>query len=367
MQPERLSYDATPQATSGRHLRAQEGTRPRFHAHDVTRALLAAAELSKAARLVAIALASRANDAGQAWPQSARLAADCAMHRVSVRRAVRELVSAGLIEQSRATRGAFPNGAPAGAKDRITTWLVWTGAEVRARLTGASHTGADNQAPSPSAPPPESPEFVAKSPRMCPEFVAKCDTKPVPLLLVKTPVKILNCKKDLETSARTRPPAPRPSPPDVFLMNEQDLRAEAAAEKGARQALAEYRGPQSVYPAEWIALAKERMNEGATPQELAAALRESRRASWYADQPGRQTPGFVFGSATRCAGLAAAGIAREAKQAEREQAKARLSEGRSYLPRRETPKAQEGAFTPDFASIFEAIDRGRKKRTTVVE
>lgn len=150
-------------------------------------------------------------------------------------------------------------------------------------------------------------------------------------------------------------------------MTEQEQQADRAAETGARQALAEYRGPQSVYPAEWIALAKDRMNEGATPQELAAALRESRRANWYADQPGRQTPGFVFGSATRCAGLAAAGIARERKQAEREQAKARLLEGRSYLPRREPPKAQEGAFTPDFASIFEAIDRGQKKRATVVE
>lgn len=367
MQPEPLSYNATPKPTSGRHLQAQEGTRARFHAHDVTRALLAAAALSKAARLVAIALASRANDAGQAWPQSARLATDCAMHRVSVRRAVRELAAAGLIEQTRPTAGAFPNGAPAGAKDRITTWLAWTAAEVRARLESARHPDAENETTKPSAPPSESPEFVAKSRQMCPEFVAKRDTKPASLLRVKDPVKILNCKKDLETSARTRGAATRPSPPELFLMTEQDMQADAAAEKGARLALAGYRGSQSVYPAEWIALAKQRINEGTTPQELAAALRESREATWYADQAGRQTPGFVFSSATRCAGLAAAGIAREAKQAKREQAQARLSEARSYLPRRETSKAREGAFTPDFASIFEAIDRGQKKRSTVVE
>lgn len=108
-----------------------------FVGPDVVRGILRA-RLSPAARSVAIALASRANAHGEAWPQTRRLADDAGLTPTSARRAVRELVACGLIEETELEPGScYPNGRVAGAHARITRFRVCTAGEVAAAMKSA--------------------------------------------------------------------------------------------------------------------------------------------------------------------------------------------------------------------------------------
>jgi len=87
------------------------------------------------------------------------------------------------------------------------------------------------------------------------------------------------------------------------------------ATHAACSALAAYQGERESYPAAWVNLAILRFADGFSAAELASALQQSKKAPWFRDQPGRQSPGFVFASPDRVAALAE--LARRATPAPR--------------------------------------------------
>ena len=308
---------------------------PRFDPLATIEAILAL-DLPPSARLVAIALAKRANTSGICWPSTARIAADCRTHRVSARRAMRQLVAAGVIAETPAG-AAYPNGIPARAKARIITFQARTGAQTL-----------------PTEPAPMSQIATNSPPHLYRMIQLKEQREAGAPMHPKTPPTARNAAEPIRFSQILRIVPPNHDPPIT-----QTPITTPATETAARQVLSAYRGAQSVYPRAWHDLVRERLDEGATPAELVNALQEAKTAAWFAANAGRQTPGFVFASLDRVLGLAQERASRQSRADARQGTVKRLAESGSALPSRERPQVAHAAFVPDWEAIGKAID-GRK-------
>lgn len=351
MEPARKEYAATPARAT--YLRRDVTTQPnspapppardppRFDPLATIEAILSL-DLPPSARLVAIALAKRANTFGTCWPSTARIAADCRLHRVSARRAMRQLVAAGVIAEA-PTGARYPNGIPAKAKARIVTFQPRTNAQTL-----------------PTTPPPMS-QIATNSPpthyrmiHLREQREAGADMTPKPPQIARNAAEPIRFSQILRIVAANPDPPRLPDPP----IRPTPITT-PATETVARQVLATYRGAQSAYPRAWLDLVRERLDEGATPAELVNALQEAKSAAWFNANAGRQTPGFIFASLDRVLGLAQERANREGRTAARQDTFKRLAESGSALPSRERPKVAHAAFVPDWAAIGKAID-GRK-------
>ena len=349
MQPARQQYIATPaRASYLRRPTPPEPPAPRELAKFDTLATIEAIlslDLPPAARLVAIALAKRANTSGTCWPSTSRIAADCRTHRVSARRAMRQLIAAGVIIEAPA--GAqYPNGIPAKAKARIVTFQPRTGAQTLPTEGEQMSRIATN------SPPP-----LYRMIHLTEQREAGAQMTP------KTPPMPRNAAEPIRFSqilrivpSRTDPPSDQPPTATAPERAPTPQTTTPASEAQARQVLATYRGAQSVYPRSWLDLVTDRFAEGATPAELVSALAEAKTATWFAANAGRQTPGFLFASLDRVLGLAHERASRESRAAARAGTVKRLAESGSALPSRERPQVAHGAFVPDWSAIEKAID-----------
>jgi hypothetical protein len=344
MQPARQQYIATPaRASYLRRPTPPEPPAPRELAKFDTLATIAAIlslDLPPTARLVAIALAKRANTLGICWPSTGRIAADCATHRVSARRAMRQLIAAGVIIEAPA--GAqYPNGIPAKAKARIVTFQPRTGAQTLP-------TEGEQMSP-----------IATNSPHPLYRMIHLKQREAGAQMTPKTPPMPRNAAEPIRFSQILRIVPPRTDPTPTATAPERAPTPQTttpASEAQARQVLATYRGAQSVYPRSWLDFVTDRFAEGATPAELVSALAEAKTATWFAANAGRQTPGFVFASLDRVLGLAHERASRESRAAARAGTVKRLAESGSALPSRERPQVAHGAFVPDWSAIEKAID-----------